>query len=144
MLEINEYEGKTLEDVKQKALIELNASENEVIINHEFIEGKLFKASKYKINVIKITDIKKFIESYLKELGKLMNINIETEINVYDQIFNVMLVSDNNSILIGKEGKNIESLQLIIRQVLKNKVKNHLKINLDVSLLGVKVKEISV
>lgn len=133
MLEIKEYEGKTLEEAKEKALTDLNANENEVLINEEFIEGKLFKGSKYKIYVIEINKIKEYINSYFENLGKIMNLTINTEIRVFENTFNIMLVTSNNAVMIGKEGKTIESLQTIIRQVLKNETNMNLKINLDVS-----------
>ena len=42
------------------------------------------------------------------------------------------MISDNNSILIGKEGRTINALQLILRQTL-NKYGLNIKVNLDVS-----------
>ena len=48
-------------------------------------------------------------------------------------ILSVMLVSDNNPILIGKDGKNLSSIQTIIRQVVNNQTKQNIKINVDAS-----------
>ena len=62
-----------------------------------------------------------------------MNIVIDTEILSTDDIFNVTLVSNNNSILIGREGKILNSLQNLVRQIVRNKTGMNLKINLDVS-----------
>ena len=67
-----------------------------------------------------------------------MNLNIETEIIESEEVFNVLLVSNNNSILIGKEGKNLNALQTLIRQMIKNQTGLLIKLNLDVSNYKVK------
>ena len=138
MVEIKKYEAKTKEEALNEALKELNAEEKDLFLKSEFIEGKLFKSSKYIVSVIKKDDIKKYIEEFFKELGKFMNINIESEIIETDNVFNVVLVSDNNSILIGKEGKTLNALQTLIRQAIKNNTTLMIKLNLDVSNYKVK------
>jgi len=62
-----------------------------------------------------------------------MNIVINNEILVSDEIYNVTLISNNNSILIGKEGKTLNALQTLVRQIVRNKTNTSIKINLDVS-----------
>lgn len=138
MLEFKSYEGKTEEDALKKGLEELNLNETDIIFKSEFIEGKLFKSPKYIVNIIKKEEIKDYINEYFKNVSKFMNINIETEIIDTDAIFNVLLVSDNNAILIGKDGKTLNSLQTLIRQNIKKNLDINLKINLDVSNYKVK------
>ena len=67
-----------------------------------------------------------------------MNIKIETEIKELDNSFNVILISDNNAILIGKEGKTLNAIQTLIRQALKVQINLNLKINIDVANYKVK------
>ena len=43
------------------------------------------------------------------------------------------MVSNNNPVLIGKEGKNLNSLQYLLRQSLNNQVGFDVKVNLDAS-----------
>ena len=45
----------------------------------------------------------------------------------------IILISDNNSILIGKDGKTLKSLQILIRQSLLIQTNINIKINLDVA-----------
>ena len=133
MINIHKSEAKTKEDALNKLLTELNASSEELILKSEFIEGKLFKSSKYIVTAIMKQDIKKYIEDFFNNIGKYMNLNIESEIIETDNTFNVVLVSDNNAILIGKEGKTLNALQNLIRQSIKNNVGLLIKLNLDVS-----------
>ena len=96
-------------------------------------EGKIFKSEKYKITAIKKEDVKKYIKEYLQTIGNLMGIEINAEIREEDGVINVGIVTDNSPILIGKEGKNIDALQLLLRQSVSNQVGTRIKINIDAS-----------
>lgn len=133
MFNLKVYEGKVKEDILRKIMEELNCNEDELIVLENFIEGKLFKSSKYELSVITKSEIKNDLKQFFKELSNLTNISIESEINNIDNIFNINLITSNNPILIGKEGKTIESIQYILRQIVQNKLDNNIRINLDIS-----------
>ena len=128
------YEGKNREDLINKITEELNCNENELVILEQFTEGKLFKSQKYNLSVITKAEIKKQLKNFFNELGKLMNVTIESEINITeDNIYNINLVTSNNSILIGKEGKTLDAIQCLLRQISQNDLQNKIKINVDIS-----------
>ena len=62
-----------------------------------------------------------------------MGITVDMEITDFEGIFNITLVSDNNAILIGKDGKTLNAMQTLVRQCVKNNTGMNIKINLDVS-----------
>lgn len=138
MVEIRTYEAKTKEEALENALKELDVKQEDLFLKSEFVEGKLFKPSKYIVSVIKKDDIKEYIDNFFKNIATHMNINIETEIIETDNIFNVVLVSNNNAILIGREGKTLNALQTLIRQAIKNNTGLGIKLNLDVSNYKIK------
>ncbi len=128
------YEGKNREDLINKITEELNCNENELVILEQFTEGKIFKSQKYNLSVITKAEIKKKLKNFFNELGKLMNVTIESEINITeDNIYNINLVTSNNSILIGKEGKTLDAIQCLLRQISQNDLQNKIKINVDIS-----------
>ena len=128
------YEGKNREDLIKKITEELNCNESELIILEQFTEGKLFKSQKYNLSVIAKSEIKKQLKNFFNELSKLMNVTIESEINIIDDnIYNINLVTSNNSILIGKEGKTLDAVQVLLRQIVQNDLQNKIKINVDIS-----------
>lgn len=128
------YEGKNREDLINKITEELNCNENELVILEQFTEGKIFKSQKYNLSVIPKAEIKKQLKNFFNELSKLMNVTIESEINITeDNIYNINLVTSNNSILIGKEGKTLDAIQCLLRQISQNDLQNKIKINVDIS-----------
>lgn len=128
------YEGKNREGLINKITEELNCNENELVILEQFTEGKIFKSQKYNLSVITKAEIKKQLKNFFNELSKLMNVTIESEINITeDNIYNINLVTSNNSILIGKEGKTLDAIQCLLRQISQNDLQNKIKINVDIS-----------
>lgn len=133
MLTLSKYEGKTLEEATEKCLNELNVTEEELYIKQSETEAKLFKSKKIIIEAIKKQDVVNYIKEYIKEIDKSFNIEIKSEVNEKDDIIKAVLVSNNNPILIGKDGKNIEALQLLIRNSIKNQTGLDIKVNVDAS-----------
>lgn len=138
MLKINNYEAKTADEALKKAMIELNCEKNNLIYKSEITEGKLFKSAKCNLKVVQKSDIKEYINSYMKDLGNLMNISIESEILYSNDSFNITLVTNNNALLIGKDGKNLNAIQTILRQNIKQLTDMTIKLNLDISDYKVK------
>ena len=133
MLTLSKYEGKTIEEATEKCLNELNITEEELYIKQSETEAKLFKSKKIIIEAIKKQDIVDYIKEYIKELDKSFNIEIKSEVNENEGIIKAVLVSNNNPILIGKDGKNIEALQVLIRNSIRNQIGLDIKVNLDAS-----------
>lgn len=133
MLTLYKYEGKTQEEAKEKCLTELNLEEKELFVKESETEAKLFKSKKYIIEAIPKKDIIKFIKEYLNQIDKSFNIELKSEVNEKEDVIKVNLVSENNPILIGKEGKNIEALQILIRNSIRNQIGMDIKINIDAS-----------
>lgn len=131
-LKSHKYEGKNSEEVLNKALNELNASTNEVYYNVvEESAGGLFKSKKYSVTVILKEDIIEYIKSYLKEVTELMGIGVEFEIQKRENYIKVNMISDNSSILIGKNGRTMRSLQDLLRQSIQSKIGVRINVILD-------------
>ncbi len=128
MLSINVFEGKTKEEAVEKALDYYNLDEQYLLINEVISD-----TDNVKIEVIDKADIKYFIKDYISNLSNLMNININTEIRDVEDSYNVKLVSDNNAILIGKDGKTIASIQTLLRKSLEKESHRNIKVNVDVA-----------
>jgi len=125
------YEGKTKEEAIEKALEELKITEEDLIITILEEKNGLLKKN-VKIEVVNINDIVDYIKETLNEIISLMNLEANLEVRRRDNNITVTIFSNNNSILIGKNGKNLSSLQTIIRQIINSNVKTDLQIILDV------------
>jgi len=133
MLKLINYEGKTEEQALEKCMDETKLKREDFIYKVDYTPGKLFKSDKYVISVLPKEEIVNYIKEFFKEVGNLSNIDINIEVSIEEDYFNINLVSSNNAILIGKDGKTLTALQTVLRQIFKNQLNLPAKINLDVS-----------
>ena len=131
-MEVYVYEGKSEELVLEKALSNLNVTEDEILIKKEKIKGGLFKGETFKFTVIKIDDIQKSIKDFLKDLINKMDIEVEFESSLREKQINIKMFSNNNAILIGKNGQTLSALTTIVKQYVYNQIGIYPYINLDV------------
>ncbi len=127
----NIFIGKTKEEAVEKALTELKTTEDSIIIKVLSEKQGIIK-KEVKIEVININDVITYLKDSLKEITKLMNIESNLEVKRREKNIIIEIYSDKNSILIGKNGKNLEALQNIIRQIIPQEVNNEYKIVLDI------------
>ena len=127
-----ENSGKTFEEAFEKVLIELNANQSEVIYKKEEIAGKLFKAATVKVKAITKKDLFDDMKAFTKKLTEGLGLKVELESSIRDEVFTMKMYSDNNPILIGKNGQTLKALETIIKQKYQNEWNVYLKVNLDV------------
>lgn len=133
MLELHVFEGKNKVDVLEECLGSLMVTENELYKKETEIEGSLFKSKKYHLEVITKGEIVAYMKEFIHTIATMMKIDIQCEIRESDEIYHILLVSDHNGILIGKDGRTLTSLQLLLRQALQAQTGHHIKVDLDAS-----------
>lgn len=131
-MEVKVFEGKNLEELITESLASLKLKEEEVIINKEEIKSGLLKKTNYKISIYTLTDIQNYVKEYLAKITKLMGLDVTFESKIREQQIIIKMYSDNNSILIGKDGRTLSALNLIVKQLLSNNYKIYPHIVLDV------------
>ena len=125
------YEATSYEDAKNKALAELKIDEDNIIINILEEKQGILKKS-IKLEVITINDIISFLKETISQILNLMNIEANLEIRKREKNIEINIFSNNNSILIGKEGKTLDSLQNIIRQIALKEFGDKYRVTVDV------------
>lgn len=126
-----QFEAKTLEEAKEKAFKELNITEDNTVIKVLEEKQGLLKKS-VKIEVKTINDLIHYLKESLTQITSLMNINANLEVRRREKNIEIKIFSDQNSILIGRDGRTLESFQNLLRQVLLKEVGDEYKIILDI------------
>ena len=133
MLEITRNEAKSKEEALAKSLEELNVREDETFYYYEEKEGGLFKGKKYVSVVTTKYAVKEYIKDFLNSLARYMNTKFNIEVKETEVGFSVIIVSDNAAVLLGKDGKTLNSIQTILRQSLRNQGNFDFRVNIDIS-----------
>ena len=133
-MEKHKYQGKTKEEAIRTATIELQEVENNLIIREtEVIKGGLFKSSKVEIEVIERREVVKYIKDYLVKLLKNLGFQTNVEIKNKETVPTYTIYSDNDALLIGKNGKNLKALSVIVNQHINKELGKTFKFILDIN-----------
>lgn len=124
-MEIKKIEGKTEEEVLKGLDIK------DIYYEITEVPAKLFKSKKVELKYIEKDEIKNYIKNYIDNFAKSLNKTINVEIRENEVGYNIMLISEENSILIGKDGKTLNSIQLLLHQAINNLTGFNIRINVD-------------
>ena len=123
------YEGKNEEELILKMLNELGVKEDEILyVTKEETVG-LLKKNK----AILKTDVLEYSKKFVTDLVNAMGLDVKLETKRGENNILIKLYSDNNPILIGKNGRTLMSIQNILHQSIYAKTGIHVNILLDAS-----------
>lgn len=127
-----EFSGKNYEEAVNNAKISLQELEDELIIKEKEVKGGLFN-KKVIIEVIQKDEVVEFLKEYIKELTKNMGLSTNLEVKKRENNVNITIYADNNSILIGKNGKNMDALVTIVRQAVQTEIGESFHFTIDIN-----------
>lgn len=137
--------GLTVNEAVEEALKELQAKRDEVEVTI-LDEGKkgLFGFFGKKPAIVKVTLIQnpsKIVHDFLSDIVQKMGIKADIDVKQTGKVINIQLSGDKMSMLIGKRGQTLNSLQYLT-QLVANRYSNHyLQIILDAENYRSKRKE---
>ena len=131
MLVKNRYSGKTKEEAINTAKISLQEMEENLYIKELEVKNGLFN-KKVEIEVIRRDDVIEYIKEYIKELINNMGLTCNLEVKKRENGINITVISENNSILIGKNGRTLQSITMIIKQMIYNEIGEYFPFVLDI------------
>ena len=133
-MEKHKYSGKTREEAIQNAKEDLQEVEENLFIK-ELGESKggLFKSKKVEIEVVEKREVIKHIKDYLINILKDMGFNVNVEVKNKEEVPKYIIFSDNDALLIGKNGKNLKALSMVVSQHLNTELGKNYKFTLDVN-----------
>ena len=129
---MKKYTGKNLEEVLAKASEELLLDKED--IKYEVIEEKKGLFSRHiEIAVFEISDVIEYAKDYLKTVIEDLDLTVNFKETYEEGIIHLTLDSDHNSILIGRNGHTLQSLNELVRNALYHRFKVRYRILLDIN-----------
>lgn len=126
------YEGKNVDEVIQHACLDLGITPDQ--LNYEIIEEKKGLFSK-KVVIECYTE--NMVQEYLEDLIRKILIDMEFTVETVSYIQNGRIYcnvnTDNNSILIGKNGVILRALNFIAKNAVQNEFKKRIEISVDIN-----------
>lgn len=126
------YEGKNIDDVIHHACLDLGVTIDQ--LNYEIIEEKKGLFSK-KVVIECYTEgmIQEYLEGFIRRTLSNMEFEVETVSYIQNDRIYVNVNTDNNSILIGKNGVILRALNFIAKNAVQNEFKKRIEISIDIN-----------
>ena len=131
MLLKTKFVGKTKEEALNNAKISLQELEENLYVKQLEVKNGLFN-KKVEIEVIRKDDVADYIKELVKELVKNLGLSCNLEVKKRENGLNISIIADNNSILIGKNGRTLDSITAIIKNAIYNEIGEYYPFTLDV------------
>jgi len=131
-MNVKTYDGKDEKELLASALEELGVEESQTLHYTTVQKGGLLKKDTYTLHIATIDDVVDYMKTYLKDLTKDFGLDVTFESKVRDNQITIKMYSDNNNILIGKEGKTLKALTTVVKQVIFNQLNSYPNLILDV------------
>ena len=128
---MKQYTAKTLDDALTLASAELGVDKES--LNYEIIEEKkgLFKKT-CTIGIPELADVIEFAENYIKNVCKALGLEPSVKTFYRDELIKILIETDHNSLLIGKNGATLQSLNELTKLAVNSKYKRKYRILLDI------------
>ena len=137
---MEQYTGKTLEDVLNEIATNKKCNVEEIVYNViEEKKGLLGIGSSVTIEAYTPQDIKEFIFDYLGAYFTELNQGVAIEIIVEKQkddnsnLYRVVLDAENNAIIIGKNGQTLRAISVVLKAAVNATFKKRINVIVDVN-----------
>ena len=128
------YTGKNLEELLNSVAAEKGVSVEELTYTvKEEKSGFLGIGGRVEAEVYCGKDIEAFLKSYLEQF--FTNIEMDAEVTVTDDkgFYRINVDAQNNAVLIGKNGRALQSLNTIIKAAVSSEFKKRVGVLIDIN-----------
>ncbi len=126
------YKGKDKEELLKTALTELGCTEEDIFCKTSEEKGGLFSGKKTVLEIVKVSDIADLGKQILENILKGFNLEGQIEKKVRGAQIYYTVHSNNNGILIGKNGRILDSIQKYLKQCINAQIGLRVNIILDI------------
>lgn len=132
-MELINKEGKDLEEILLEIEKENNVKREDIYYKYtETKTGLIKKNFTYNVEALLKTSLLDYIKEYLEELLTNMGLEVNFESKLREDTIYIKIYSNNNPVLIGRDGKTLKSLENIVKQKINTDFGIRTYINLDV------------
>lgn len=128
------YTGKTLDELLHQASLEKQCVVDE--LHYEIIEEKagfLGIGKEVSAMVYCDEDIKEFMKEYLETYFKGIELESYIEIEEEDGFYHVNLDTQNNAILIGRNGQTLQAVNMVLKAAVSSEFKKRVGVLVDIN-----------
>lgn len=126
------YKGKDEQTVINEALKDLGVTSEEIITKTTEEKSGLFSGKKYVVEIVKVEDIANYGKTILEGIVNGFNLEGNIEKQIRGSQISYRIHSNNNGILIGKNGKVLSSIEKYLKQCINAQTGMYMNVILDI------------
>lgn len=84
------------------------------------------------ILIINKQELIEYVKNYIKTITDSLNLDVEIRSTFNGEIMNINIESNNNGILIGREARMLNAIQVLLKQAIKSQTGMNIKVILDI------------
>jgi spoIIIJ-associated protein len=131
---MQKYTGKTLEDTLKYVKEEKHCDLDEITYNViEEKKGILGIGNSVTIEAYTPYDVKEFLFNYIGDFFTGINQSVEIEIIELEDKLKVVVNAENNAVVIGKGGRTLQSINIVVRNAVNSEFKKRINVLVDVN-----------
>ena len=124
--------GKDINKILDEIMAENNISKEEYLYSSKILKEKLF-GNLFEVNVFLKSDIRKEIKKIIEEIVSNMGLEVNIEVSNKEERPIYRVYTNNDKVLIGKNGNTLKALELLTKQAILNETGIYYKFSIDVS-----------
>ena len=124
--------GKDINKILDEIMAENNISKEEYLYSSKILKEKLF-GNLFEVNVFLKSDIRKEIKKIIEEIVSNMGLEVNIEVSNKEERPIYRVYTNNDKVLIGKNGNTLKALELLTIQAILNETGIYYKFSIDVS-----------
>ena len=124
--------GKDINKILDEIMAENNISKEEYLYSSKILKEKLF-GNLFEVNVFLKSDIRKEIKKIIEEIVSNMGLEVNIEVSNKEERPIYRVYTNNDKVLIGKNGNTLKALELLTIQAIWNETGIYYKFSIDVS-----------
>ncbi len=125
-------DGKVLEEILESIKSENKLADGDFLYSKKEQKGGLFKGTTVVVEAVTLEEIQNTLKEFLKKLLEKMGLEVNFESMIREGQIIIKMYSNNNPILIGKNGQTLKALETVCKQIVYNEVGSFPYLSLDV------------
>ncbi len=125
------YTAKTLELALQEASKDLNIPVESLLYTVEEEKRTLF-SKKVTISISEMSDVVEYAEGYIRDVIHALGLDVSLTTLYQGEIIKILIETNHNSLLIGRNGETLQSLNELTKLAVSAKFKKKIRILLDI------------
>lgn len=125
------YTAKTLELALEEASKDLNIPVESLLYTVEEEKRTLF-SKKVTISISEMSDVVEYAESYIRDVIHALGLDVSLKTLYQGEVIKILIETNHNSLLIGRNGETLQSLNELTKLAVSAKFKKKIRILLDI------------